>query len=98
MADLREKLKQYEDLEEQGLLLRLKFPLGTKIFFVDDENVRVDEYIVNGMRGVNYTVEEPEDIEENVSYLCLFPPTEIGETVFLTKSEAEQKLKEMERD
>ena len=34
MADLREKLKEYEDLEEQGLLLRLPCKVGDTVYHV----------------------------------------------------------------
>lgn len=34
MAELRESLKEYEDAEEQGVLLRLPCPLGTKIYCI----------------------------------------------------------------
>lgn len=35
MADLREKLKRYEDAEEQGLLLRLPFKVGDTLYRVN---------------------------------------------------------------
>lgn len=37
MADLREKLKYYEDAEEQGLLLRLPCKIGSDVYIVPSE-------------------------------------------------------------
>lgn len=37
MRHLAEKLADYEDKEEQGLLLELKVPLGTKIWYLSYE-------------------------------------------------------------
>ena len=34
MADLREKLKRYEDTEEQGLLLRLPCGIGSDVYLI----------------------------------------------------------------
>lgn len=34
MAELRETLKAYEDSEEQGLLLRLPFKIGQKVYYI----------------------------------------------------------------
>ena len=31
------KLAEYEDLEEQGLLLKLPYPFGTKLYYVIDD-------------------------------------------------------------
>ena len=94
MADLREKLKRYEDAEEQGLLLRLPYPLGTEyIYFVDIKDRKVykfdaEKVEVNMMpirKKILYTVD---------GYEFWFEDFE--KAVFLTREEAEAKLKEME--
>lgn len=94
MADLREKLKRYEDAEEQGLLLRLPYPLGTEyIYFVDIKDRKVykfdaEKVEVNMMpirKKILYTVD---------GYEFWFDDFE--KAVFLTREEAEAKLKEME--
>ena len=78
MADLRERLKEYEDAEEQGLLLRLPCKVGSTVYHI-----------------VNKRILEVENVD--VFFLCLcVAECRFGKTVFLTKSEAEQKLKEME--
>ena len=37
MDEAIEKLKVYEDAEEQGMLLRLPYPFGTKLYYVIDD-------------------------------------------------------------
>ena len=92
MADLRERLKEYEDLEEQGLLLRLPCPIGTTVYnttWWDDvtEKVEVDGKIF-------YRIVHKHKVSK--STFSLGDIYNFGKTVFLTKTEAEQKLKEME--
>ena len=89
-----EKLADYEDLEEQGLLLRLPCPIGTTVYNTtcwDDvtEKVKVDGKIF--CRTVRKH-------KVSKSTFSLLDVKDFGKTVFLTKAEAEQKLKEMESD
>lgn len=88
------KLKDYEDAEEQGLLLRLPYPLGTEyIYFVDEKDMDVYELDAEKIevsmmpisKKVLYTVDCFEILFED-----------FGKIVFLTREEAEAKLKEME--
>ena len=88
------KLKEYEDAEEQGLLLRLPYPLGTEyIYFVDEKDMDVYELDAEKIevimmpisKKVLYTVDCFEILFED-----------FGKIVFLTREEAEAKLKEME--
>lgn len=71
-----QKLAEYEDLEEQGRLIKLPCKVGTDIYYIFG--------IPNEM---------PCTIESCVFELSDI--SEIGETLFLTKSEAEAKLKEL---
>ena len=87
------KLKDYEDLEEQGLLLRLPYPLGTEyIYFVDEKDMDVCELdaekIEVSMMPISKKVLYAVDCFE-----ILFE--DFGNIAFLTKSEAESKLKEL---
>ena len=94
MADLREKLKEYEDLEEQGLLLRLPCKVGTTVYnttWWDD----VTEKVKVGGKTFYRTVHKHKVSKSTFSLLDIY---DFGKTVFLTKEEAEQKLKEMESD
>ena len=96
---IAEKLKEYEDLEEQGLLLRLPCKVGSTLY--QPISNRINEYKVIGLC---FDITRNEFMYE-VAYqiglewyktTCDFDC--IGKTVFLTKSESEQKLKEMESD
>ena len=89
-----EKLADYEDAEEQGLLLRLPCPIGTTVYntiWWDDvtEKVKVDGKIF--CRTVRKH-------KVSKSTFSLLDVKNFGKTVFITKSEAKQKLKEMESD
>ena len=106
IGDILGKLAEYEDLEEQGLLLRLPCKIGDKVYLICNRysecskyKERLDEYNCQGCEEdecdsykeyyihINHSV----SIEWIVRNLNNF-----GKTVFLTQSEAEQKLKEME--
>lgn len=99
MADLREKLKKYEDLEEQGRLVKLPCNRGDTIYFIKSAFSMAHfpiEAKITGICGV--------DCDNDVMYSSIteynkidrrFKGSDIGKTVFLTKSEAEEKLKEL---
>lgn len=100
ISNVIDKLAEYEDLEEQGLLLRLPCKVGDKIFldfagFGKD----IDEFTVE-----NFHLDCFEDGE--VILFCDYESDDkaltgqidvmnFGKTVFLTQSEAEAKLKEL---
>ena len=89
-----EELKRYRDLEEQGLLLRLPCPIGTIVYnttWWDDITEKVE---VDG-KTFYRTVHKHKVSKSTFSLLDV---EDFGKTVFLTKAEAEQKLKEMESD
>ena len=83
MADLRERLNEYEDLEEQGLLLRLPCKVGDIVYKIINQRDNYDDTVY---QIVSATIFELSMIDK------------IGKTVFLTQVEAEKKLKEMESD
>ena len=91
---LLEALGKYEDADEQGLLLRLPCPIGTTVYNTTlwdtvTERREVDEKIF-------YRIVHKHKVSK--STLSLLDMYDFGKTVFLTKAEAEQKLKEMECD
>ena len=97
------KLAEYEDLEEQGLLLRLPCKVGDIIYRV---NTGAKEPVIK-MRvlQVNYKqlhkdriIIRIDAINDNDMRENCYLLEDIGKTVFLTQAEAEQKLKEMESD
>ena len=101
-----DKLAEYEDLEEQGLLLRLPCKVGDDIYVIPSEvNYRLNKSF--GVKGLNAVCRQVVDHIEFNSYGYLVSTNEgmtvhrqeaFGETWFLTMEEAEQKLKEMESE
>jgi len=104
MAELRERLKRYENLEEQGLLLRLPCAEKTVVYQIDHYlECKYDfECVKTGIDeqhmcedGLYCEHEYPKYyVKENLFTLHLLG--EIGKTVSLTREEAEVKLKELE--
>ena len=98
------KLKEYEDLEEQGLLLRLPCKVGDTLYYISDgfikpctvETIFISDY-TDKDGNCSYMAEIHFDREDcpYVSTEIYF--TDIGKTVFLTKEEAEKKLNEMSK-
>ena len=95
------KLAAYEDAEEQGLLLRLPCKVGDNIFldfagFGKD----IDEFTVKDFHLDCFEDGETIlycDYESNDGIFSgQIDVMKFGKTVFLTKEEAEAKLKEME--
>ena len=89
IRDILEKLAEYEDLEEQGLLLRLPCKVGTTVYnttWWDDvqEKVKVDG------KTFYRTLHKHKVSKSTFSLVDIY---NFGKTVFLTKAEAEQKLK-----
>ncbi len=99
MADLREKLKYYEDAEEQGLLLRLPCKVGDEIFLdFAGFGTDIDKFTVKDFHLDCF--EDGETIlfcnyESNDKTLSgQIDVMEFEKSVFLTRAEAEAKLKE----
>lgn len=93
------KLKDYEDLEEQGLLLRLPCKVGDTIYEVSYENREfvIKEHIVKEFIYRTYRFPRIEIYCENENgFLVCNNIGKLDECLFLTQAEAEQKLKEME--
>ena len=100
-----EKLADYEDAEEQGLLLRLPCKVGDVVYQISENFIEpctvytifLGNYMDRNGNCCNMAeIYYDRDDCPYVSTAIYF--TDIGETVFLTKAEAEQKLKEMESD
>lgn len=97
-----EKLADYEDLEEQGLLMKLPVPLGTTVYTLStifdciydydcksDQKWKCKEDIPCEYEKRSYHIKETE--------FGFVMAHSIGETVFLTREEAEKKLVEMKK-
>lgn len=98
---LIQKLGEYEDLEEQGLLIKLPCKVGDTVYFITKEldivkgisSKVIDEYIVTEIRGNKYNPLWYMSSSERCVHRD-FHPTEIGKTVFLTREEAEKTLED----
>lgn len=89
ILNLATKLKEYEDLEEQGLLLRLPCKVGDTVYYINPNENTINELVVYSF-----------DIRPLQHFACDYMGARLnfnqfGKTVFLTKSEAEAKLKEL---
>ena len=98
VARYLKKLKDYEDAEEQGLLLRLPCKVGDVLYFAHHDRVISSEVLSAKYHAEaeNHGVFIRERLTidvEGVSAEIDF--CDIGKTVFLTRKEAEAKLKEM---
>ena len=96
-----EKLADYEDAEEHGLLLRLPCKVGDTIYEVSYENREfvIKEHIVKEFIYRTYRFPRIEIYCENENgFLVCNNIGKLDECLFLTQAEAEQKLREMESD
>ena len=94
MTSICEKLGKYEDLEEQDRLIKLPCKIGTEVYDItcwDD----IEEKVVVKGKAYYRTVRKHKVTKLPFTYSDI---DNFGKTVFLTKSEAEQKLNEMECD
>lgn len=95
LSEACKKLAEYEQLEEQGLLVRLPCKVGDILYCID--NGIVETLIVNSFRIYNFN--RVEIYFENASgfTLCTFTG-ELDEGYFLSREEAEKKLEEMKKE
>ena len=102
IRDIINRLAEYEDLEEQGLLLKLPCKVGDIIW--DNDYGVPTAYEITGYsfgESDGY-IEYPASKTEIVFYFSntsgsitgSFASSEIGKTVFLSQDDAEQALKE----
>ena len=92
--DVIDKLAEYEDLEEQGRLVKLPCKIGTEVYDITWWDNVQEKVVVKG-KAYYRTVHKHKITKLPFTYSDI---DDFGKTVFLTKSEAEQKLKEMESD
>lgn len=101
------KLATYEDLEEQGVLVRLPCKVGDTVWelcLCDDGNYRIFPMIVKTISEYGTLKQVKKDItiwniyaESDYTYMYK-SFADFGKTVFSTKEEAEKKLEEMKND
>ena len=107
---VQEKLREYEGLEEQGLLLRLPCKVGDTVWVITspfnvfegieyNKNLRDECYesFISSVTFYKNSVQYRINAKVTNHFISAFyNEHDFGKTVFLTKEEAEQKLKEME--
>lgn len=76
------RLAKFEDLEEQGLLVKLPCKVGDmvyKLWYYDEKPYKIQQHVIR-----------------TLSELCgIMEAKKLGKSVFLTREEAEKKLEEM---
>ena len=100
-----QKLADYEDLEEQGRLIKLPCKVGDTVYRYVEEKGCVLEYTVWNISmsayesgGIDIVIEGCAESEDEVEDEFSLSLIDFKNEFFNTKSEAEQKLKEMESD
>ena len=86
------KLGEYEQLEEQGLLVRLPCKVGDSLYCIAEGTVKklkACSFIISGSGIIDI------DLEYEDAFCCIRYIKRFGENVFLTREEAEKKLEEM---
>lgn len=86
---LAEKLCEYEDLEEKGRLTKLPCKVGDTVYYINPNENTINELVVYSF-----------DIRPLQHFACDYMGARLnfnqfGKTVFLTREEAETKLKEL---
>lgn len=80
-----QKLADYEDLEKQGLLLKLPCKVGDAVYKITGATVRSYDW-----KYLTY-----ENAYMHGTVFNLYRIYDIGKTIFLTREEAEKKLEEL---
>nr|WP_300842251.1 hypothetical protein [uncultured Acetatifactor sp.] len=95
------KLAEYEDLEEQGKLMKLFCVRGDTVWFIKSAfsfaafPIEAKVVFVNGVDFDNDVIYSASVKDSGINRR--FKNSDIGKTVFLTREEAEAALKELER-
>lgn len=101
------KLAEYEDLEEQGLLVRLPCKVGDMLWYNIlgyTESYEIKAFSYGYCDGY---IEAGEEIGDEIIFYCenhtgsiigSFPMSGIGKIVFLTREEAEKKLEAIKKN
>lgn len=87
ITDVIDKLVEYEELEEQGKLLRLPCAVGDTVYEVSDGGIRKHKIVC-------IYLDEDNVPKLDLGWHCTILDN-FGKTVFLTREEAEAALKEL---
>lgn len=101
LYDAIQKLAHYEDLEEQGLLLKLLCKVGDEVFvLIYAHGEWIQPFVVSQISILKYGIEfilSYNGKDEKLRYWSTRKGIEdINSIVFLTKEEAEAKLKDLQ--
>ena len=94
ILNIATRLKEYEDLEEQGRLIKLPCKVGDTVYVPTRD-------FISELRIVHISISKNNTFFHWMLNAGIYPNLDgfsvdkIGKTVFLTKSEAEAKLKEL---
>lgn len=101
-----DKLGEYEDLEDNGLLLRLPCKVGDTVYCIyerytkcSENKQEFDEYSCQGCECLECDSHKELYVQSQKAYSLdwiVLNLERFGKTVFITQAEAEQKLKETE--
>lgn len=100
LAIMQKELKEYKEAEEQGLLMKLPVPLGTTVYTLSTIFDCIYDYDCKSYQKWKCKEDIPCEYEKRSYHIketdfCFVMAHSIGETVFLTREEAEKKLEEM---
>ena len=94
-----QKLADYENAEEQGLLLRLPCKFGDKLYritpYAKEPIITTHVLQINIKQFFNGKIIVRIDVMDKIGESCYFLD-DIGKKIFLSREEAEAKLAEME--
>lgn len=96
IATILKKLADYEDLEEQGRLIKLPCKVGDTVYGINTDRNIVSALKIISVKIYSYAIYFDYQLIDGIyKNIVSFADADIGKTVFLTKSEAEVKLKEL---
>ncbi len=95
-----EKLAEYEDLEEQGLLLKFQFKIGDKVYMIGENEVipfKISSLMIYG--NCIYVTVKYSGNNEDLKFLEVrISEKDIENRLFFTKEEAENSIINLEKD
>ena len=101
LVEWLEELKEYRDLEEKGLLLKLPCKVGTVAYLIDHNSIRmerkpfkciIDEFILDKYNHCYAVLNGAENFYMMRRFRAI-NIKQFGETIFLTKEDAEKAIK-----
>lgn len=103
VAKWLKELKSYKEAEEHGLLMKLPVPLGTTVYTLSTIFDCIYDYDCKSYQKWKCKEDIPCEYEKRSYHIKetefgFVMAHSIGETVFLTREEAEKKLEEMKKN